>query len=240
MSQRVLLVDDDETLLATLRYNLVKEGYLVSEARTGTQAIAQARNTRPDLIVLDLMLPEVNGLEVCRILRTETRIPILMLTAKDGELDKVIGLQIGADDYLTKPFSLLELMARISALLRRATPAVCSRATRSSARCGGAIFLDGTPRSMSTFGGCARSSNAWPRFPSASPRCPVRATGWTAWGSLRSRAQDAGWWRESAPGAATGAVRPSPGLPHTRQGIGPLWHSRVVRPTITLGETRRR
>lgn len=119
MPKRILVVEDEETIRRTLRYNLVKEGYLVSEACNGTEALAEARRGRPDLIILDLMLPELNGLEVCRILRQEMTVPILVLTAKDSEVDKVIGLQVGADDYVTKPFSLRELLARITALLRR-------------------------------------------------------------------------------------------------------------------------
>jgi DNA-binding response OmpR family regulator len=117
--RRVLVVEDEENIRHTLRYNLVKEGYLVSEARTGTEALAEARRGRPDLILLDLMLPELSGLEVCRILRQEMTTPILILTAKDAEVDRVVGLQIGADDYVTKPFSLRELLARVTALLRR-------------------------------------------------------------------------------------------------------------------------
>jgi DNA-binding response OmpR family regulator len=119
-SRRVLVVEDEENILHTLRYNLAREGYDVVEARTGTEAVSEARRTRPDLILLDLMLPELGGLEVCRILRQEMSTPILVLTAKDSEVDKVVGLQMGADDYVTKPFSLGELMARITALLRRA------------------------------------------------------------------------------------------------------------------------
>ncbi|HEY6378250.1 MAG TPA: response regulator transcription factor [Candidatus Dormibacteraeota bacterium] len=119
MPKRILVVEDEENIRHTLRYNLIKEGFLVSEARTGPEALAEARRVRPDLILLDLMLPELNGSEVCRILRQEMTTPILMLTAKGAEVDKIVGLQIGADDYVTKPFSLRELMARITALLRR-------------------------------------------------------------------------------------------------------------------------
>ena len=118
--KRILVVEDETAIRQTLRYNLVREGYDVIEASTGTGALDAARRERPDLILLDLMLPEMNGLEVCRVLRHETNTPILMLTAKGAELDKVVGLQVGADDYMTKPFSLNELMARITALLRRA------------------------------------------------------------------------------------------------------------------------
>src|SRR5438132_13714301 len=118
-ARRILLVEDEDAIRRTLRYNLTREGYSGSEATTGSEALASARREKPDVILLDLMLPELSGLEVCRILRQEMSTPILMLTAKGTELDKVVGLQIGADDYMTKPFSLNELMARVSALLRR-------------------------------------------------------------------------------------------------------------------------
>jgi DNA-binding response OmpR family regulator len=119
-ARRILVVEDEENILHMLRYNLTREGYEVVDARTGTEAVSEARRTRPDLIILDLLLPELGGLEVCRILRQEMSTPILILTAKDSEVDKVVGLQMGADDYVTKPFSLGELAARVTALLRRA------------------------------------------------------------------------------------------------------------------------
>ena len=118
--KRILVVEDEENISQTLRYNLTREGYEVSEASTGTRALEVAREVSPDLILLDLMLPEMSGLEVCRVLRSEMTTPILMLTAKAGEIDKVVGLQVGADDYVTKPFSLNELLARVAAMLRRA------------------------------------------------------------------------------------------------------------------------
>jgi DNA-binding response OmpR family regulator len=118
-SKTVLVVDDEPTLVATLKYNLEHEGYKVVTASDGDKAIALARAERPDLMILDLMLPAVDGLEVCRILRREMSLPILMLTARAGEVDKVVGLEIGADDYVTKPFSTRELLARVRALLRR-------------------------------------------------------------------------------------------------------------------------
>jgi len=118
----ILVVDDEPTLVATLKYNLERESFRVLEAADGEAALEVARTGRPDLIVLDLMLPGLSGLEVCRILRKETRVPIIMLTAKDAEVDKVVGLETGADDYLTKPFGMPELMARVRALLRRAEP----------------------------------------------------------------------------------------------------------------------
>ena len=102
MATKIMVVEDDQNLLATLKYNLVKESYDVTTAVDGAQAIETARSERPDLIVLDVMLPKLSGFEVCRILRKEMTVPILMLTAKDEETDKVVGLEIGADDYVTK------------------------------------------------------------------------------------------------------------------------------------------
>jgi DNA-binding response OmpR family regulator len=119
----VLVVDDEPTIVSTLRYNLEREGYRVFTAADGVEAISVARAERPDLILLDLMLPVVDGLEVCRVLRREMSAPILMLTARSDEVDKVVGLEVGADDYVTKPFSTRELLARVRALLRRAGPA---------------------------------------------------------------------------------------------------------------------
>jgi DNA-binding response OmpR family regulator len=121
MRARVLVVEDESTLSATLQYNLQQEGYEVTIAPDGESALTAASENQPDLIVLDLLLPGLSGLEVCRILRREMTVPILMLTAKTGEMDKVVGLELGADDYVTKPFSMRELMARVRALLRRTT-----------------------------------------------------------------------------------------------------------------------
>ena len=118
--RKILVVEDDETLLNALKYNLAKEGYSVVTAVDGVQALEIARGEKPDLIILDIMLPKLDGFEVCRILRKEMTVPILMLTAKVEEIDKVVGLEIGADDYMTKPFSLRELLARVRAMLRRA------------------------------------------------------------------------------------------------------------------------
>jgi two-component system OmpR family response regulator len=119
-ASKILIVEDEETLLEALRYNLEKEGYTVVTAVDGIQALDSARSESPDLIILDIMLPQLDGFEVCRILRKNTSVPILMLTAKDEEMDKVIGLELGADDYMVKPFSMRELNARIKAILRRA------------------------------------------------------------------------------------------------------------------------
>jgi DNA-binding response OmpR family regulator len=119
LPKRILVVEDDATIRETLAFNLKKEGYAVTLAADGAAALTQARSTRPDLILLDLMLPELSGLELTRILRQEADVPIIMLTAKESEVDKVVGLQMGADDYITKPFSLPELFARMTAVLRR-------------------------------------------------------------------------------------------------------------------------
>lgn len=117
--RKVLVVEDDKTLTDVLQYNLAKEGYDVVVAIDGVQALEAARSEKPELIVLDIMLPKLDGFEVCRILRKEMTVPILMLTAKVEEIDKVVGLEIGADDYMTKPFSLREFLARVRAMLRR-------------------------------------------------------------------------------------------------------------------------
>ena len=119
MPEKVLIVEDEPSLIETLQYNLLRQGYTVSTARDGLAALAIARSERPQLIVLDIMLPGLDGLEVCRILRQEMGVPILMLTARVEEIDKVVGLELGADDYMTKPFSMRELLARVKALLRR-------------------------------------------------------------------------------------------------------------------------
>jgi len=117
--EKILIVEDDRNLLNTLQYNLRKEGYEVITAIDGAEALEIARRDKPDLIILDIMLPKINGFEVCRILRKEMTVPILMLTARAEETDKIVGLEIGADDYMTKPFSLRELIARVRAILRR-------------------------------------------------------------------------------------------------------------------------
>jgi two-component system, OmpR family, response regulator RegX3 len=117
---KILVVDDEESLLETVRYALSRESFEVVVARDGAEAIRQFEAERPDLLVLDLMLPVLGGIDVCRRIRATSRVPILMLTARDGEVDRVVGLEMGADDYFTKPFSLRELVARVRALLRRA------------------------------------------------------------------------------------------------------------------------
>jgi two-component system OmpR family response regulator len=160
MTENILVVEDDRNLLDTLKYNLDKEGYKVITASDGAEAVELARREKPDLIILDIMLPKMNGFEVCRILRKEMNVPIMMLTAKADETDKIVGLEIGADDYMTKPFSVRELLARIRAMLRRAKMAeVKSEYEVSSLKIGeveidvsrhqvskGAIILELTPK----------------------------------------------------------------------------------------------
>ena len=115
----ILVVEDEENLLAAIKYNLDNEGYLSITANNGTEAIGLVSSEDPDLVILDVMLPELDGLEVCRIIRKDNDVPIIFLTAKDQEMDRVVGLELGADDYVVKPFSMRELLARVKAMLRR-------------------------------------------------------------------------------------------------------------------------
>jgi DNA-binding response OmpR family regulator len=119
MPEKILVVEDELSLRETLAYNLKKEGYAVESVGDGRSALDAARRLKPDLVVLDLMLPELDGFEVARVLRKEMTTAILMLTARDDEIDRVVGLEVGADDYMTKPFSMRELLARVKAQLRR-------------------------------------------------------------------------------------------------------------------------
>jgi len=118
---RILIVEDEPHIVELVRYNLVQEGFQVSVAYDGAEALRKAKEDDPELVILDLMLPYVDGLEVCRQIRRESSVPILMLTARDGEQQRVVGLEMGADDYVTKPFSPPELVARVRAILRRTT-----------------------------------------------------------------------------------------------------------------------
>jgi len=120
-SSTILLVDDEESVQKLLAYPLEREGFRVVQARDGQEALERFAEERIDLVVLDLMLPKLDGLEVCKQLRATTTVPIIMLTARDDELDKVLGLELGADDYITKPFSIREFRSRVRALLRRAS-----------------------------------------------------------------------------------------------------------------------
>ena len=119
MPAKILIVDDEPPIIDLLSYNLEQANFEVVVARDGEQALSQARQEQPDLIILDLMLPQLDGLDVCRILRRERDVPIIMLTARDAEVDRVVGLELGADDYVVKPFSVRELLARVKNVLRR-------------------------------------------------------------------------------------------------------------------------
>src|SRR5215468_9101618 len=119
-SSTILLVDDEDSVQKLLAYPLERDGFRVLQARDGEEALARFSDEHVDLVVLDLMLPKLDGLEVCKRLRAESQVPIIMLTARDDELDKVVGLELGADDYITKPFSIREFRSRVRALLRRA------------------------------------------------------------------------------------------------------------------------
>ncbi len=120
-NELVLVVDDEKTLVKALSFNLEKEGFRVEQAYDGEEALQKVFDLKPDIVVLDLMLPEVDGFEVCRRIRKKLDVPIIMLTARSEDIDKVLGLELGADDYLTKPFNSRELVARIKAIMRRST-----------------------------------------------------------------------------------------------------------------------
>jgi two-component system response regulator RegX3 len=137
---RILVVEDEAALADTVRYNLEREGYAVSIAADGREAIERFKKDAPALVILDLMLPEMSGLDVCRAIRADSDVPIIMVTAKDSEADKVAGLELGADDYVTKPFSVRELVSRVRANLRRVrTP---SAASDDEVLRGGPVSLD--------------------------------------------------------------------------------------------------
>lgn len=138
---QILVVEDEEPLAEALRYNLEREGFSVAVAFDGRRALEMFKAFRPQLTVLDLMLPEISGLDLCRLMRSESTAPIIMLTAKDSETDKVVGLELGADDYVTKPFSMREMISRIRAQLRRAGMAPVERA-QTQVLSGGPVELD--------------------------------------------------------------------------------------------------
>ncbi|OGR94053.1 MAG: DNA-binding response regulator [Elusimicrobia bacterium RBG_16_66_12] len=124
--EKILVVEDDKDIVKLLRYNLEKEGWRVVAAADGEAGLACLRRERPDLLILDVMIPKLDGFEVVKAVRRESRVPVLMLTARKEELDRVLGLELGADDYVTKPFSVREVLARVKALLRRSAPAAQS------------------------------------------------------------------------------------------------------------------
>ena len=123
-TKTVLIVDDEQAIIDVLKFNLVKEGYEILEAKDGQTGIEMALQERPDLIMLDIMLPKLDGLTVCKRVKNSCNIPIIILTAKDTEIDKIVGLELGADDYITKPFSVRELVARVKANIRKADATV--------------------------------------------------------------------------------------------------------------------
>jgi len=136
----ILLVEDEASLAESVRYNLEREGFRVSVAPDGRGGLERFRADRPAIVILDLMLPEMSGLDLCKLIREESQVPIIMLTAKDSEADKVAGLELGADDYVTKPFSMRELVSRVRAQLRRAGMAGVVAANETLS--GGPVLLD--------------------------------------------------------------------------------------------------
>jgi two-component system response regulator RegX3 len=137
---RILIVEDEDSLADSVRYNLEREGYSVTVATDGRRAVEKFRTESPSLVILDLMLPELSGLDVCRMIRAESDVPIIMVTAKDSEADKVTGLELGADDYVTKPFSVRELVSRVRANLRRST--IQAAAQTDDVLVGGPVRMD--------------------------------------------------------------------------------------------------
>jgi two-component system response regulator RegX3 len=148
---RILIVEDEESLADSVRYNLEREGYVVTVAVDGRRGLERFRAEPPALVILDLMLPEVSGLDVCRTIRSESDVPIIMVTAKDSEADKVTGLELGADDYVTKPFSVRELVSRVRALLRRA--AIQSDKMAEEVLLGGSVQMDVVRHEVRVAGG---------------------------------------------------------------------------------------
>ena len=155
MAERILIVEDDPTLRRVLRDNLIFEGYRVDAVSDGKSAISYVRASTPDLVVLDLMLPDFDGLDLCPVLRQSGKVPIIILSARGQKTDKVKGLKLGADDYITKPFDLQELLARVSAVLRRAHPALERKSMTSF------------PMRRRSSAGCARRSTALTRASSS-------------------------------------------------------------------------
>jgi DNA-binding response OmpR family regulator len=144
----ILLVDDEESIQKLLTYPLEREGYRVIQARDGEEALRRFAEMPIDLVVLDVMLPKLDGLEVCRRLRTTSTVPIMMLTARDDEVDKVLGLELGADDYITKPFSIREFRSRIRAMLRRATQLSERRVSDDEPITAGGLAIDPVKRTV--------------------------------------------------------------------------------------------
>ena len=148
MAATILVVDDEKNIVQLARLYLNKEGFRVEAAYDGAQALEKARTLRPDLIVLDIMMPEPDGLEVCRELRKTSNVPIILLTARDDDIDRIVGLELGADDYMTKPFNPRELVARVKAVLRRASQEAPSQAVLEA----GNLRLDTASREVTVQG----------------------------------------------------------------------------------------
>lgn len=142
MAKRILIIDDEPMIVESVGYNLKKEGYEVVSAGNGEDGLKLAESKEIDLILLDLMLPGLNGLEICRSIRRDSNIPIIMLTAKEAEIDRVLGFELGADDYVTKPFSMRELMARVRSVLKRANPGTTVSPEQSKSVKTGELIID--------------------------------------------------------------------------------------------------
>ena len=142
----ILIVDDEQPIIDVLVYNLKKEGYRTIEANDGITAVNMALDEKPDLMLLDIMLPKLDGLSVCKRVKNSLNIPIIMLTAKDGEIDKILGLELGADDYITKPFNPLELIARVNSQIRRYTTlgSIAEKTSENTYKSGDLIIDDNT------------------------------------------------------------------------------------------------
>lgn len=149
MATRILLVDDEPLILKGLRFSLQQEGYEIDQAADGEEALNKILHGTYDLILLDVMLPKLSGIEVCQRVRENSDVPIIMLTAKGEDMDKILGLEYGADDYMTKPFNILEVKARIKTILRRASG---RREPQKTQLTSGGLFLDATARSVETDG----------------------------------------------------------------------------------------
>ena len=147
---KILIVDDEKLLVKGMKFNFEQEGYQVETAFDGEEALRQARDKNLDLIILDLMLPKIDGLTVCQKIREFSNIPIVMLTAKAEDMDKILGLEYGADDYITKPFNILELKARVKAIMRRVTP-IAPKGDRTKVRMG-SVELDYNQRKVTIAG----------------------------------------------------------------------------------------
>ena len=225
MARTILVVDDEPTLRETLVEALEADGFRVVAAADGREALTLFRAERPDLVLLDLMLPELSGIEVCRIIRAESGVPIVMLTAKDSELDKVVGLELGADDYVTKPFSLRELSARIRAHL----PPGRGRRARSRGRRRSSTWDVSRPTSADT-GCCAtarscrssrRRSSSWRSSSATRARCS-RATSSSSTSGATTTPARPGPSTSTSTGCAARSRR-MPGHPafiHTVRGVG--------------------